>query len=129
MKTIFKTDLDVKLNKKEMELWIETRKLILKHLGFKVEKVIVRNSSRGHHFWWHVKGKKLKAQEINFIQLLLGDDMGRYYINKRRIERGVKNWNKLFSEVLWKRKILPLVFVCGDGSILNFKKLKAYVRL
>ena len=104
-KLIFKTDLDIKLGKKQMKKYIQTRKAIIGSLGYELLRYRVEPSSkRGHHFWWICKGKNLLPSQINFMQFLLGDDWGRCLINSRRIKRGVKEWNKIFDHVIWRRK-------------------------
>ncbi|OYT25530.1 MAG: hypothetical protein B6U95_09085 [Thermofilum sp. ex4484_82] len=106
-KIIFKTDLDITLNEEWLKEWVRTRKLILKNLGFKVEDVVVKPSSkRGHHFWWHcMSEKELSDMEIVKVQFLLGDCIGRTLVNIKRVKRGypMSRGNKLFSLVLWRK--------------------------
>jgi DNA primase catalytic subunit len=114
---IFKVDVDIKVPDSWLKNWIETRKAILKSLGFKVKDIkVVDSSLRGFHAYIHAEGKKkLTPTECNMIQFLLGDDESRVLINQRRIARGIdwRTGNKLFSDVLWRRK-----------EKFNYKKMK-----
>ena len=107
-KYIFKVDLDLKLNEKWLNDYIETRKVILKFLGLKIIKIIYRPSAfRGMHFWFHCLSKKIiKPIEANKIQFLLNDDQGRVLINSYRIKRNIpwSRGNKLYSKVIWVKK-------------------------
>lgn len=106
LRYVLKVDLDVHLPQSWMEEFISTRRAILQSLDFEVVDVVVRDTERGHHFWFHIISKKeLEDMEINKLQFLLGDDVGRVLINAYRIKRGVKRWNKLFSRVLWRKRI------------------------
>lgn len=107
MRHVFKIDCDLKVPERWLKLWIKTRKAILKSLGLKPVEVNVRNSERGFHVWVHAESEnKLTPTECNFVQWLLGDDLGRVIINQRRIARGMdwREFNKLFSEVIWRSK-------------------------
>ncbi len=107
MRCIFKVDCDLKIPEAWLNLWIKTRKAILRSLGLKPLEINIRNSERGFHVWIHAESKyKLTPTESNFIQWLLGDDVGRVIINQRRIARGMKwqEFNKLFSEVIWRSR-------------------------
>jgi len=104
---VFKVDLDKREPfERYKEKWIETRKLILEHLGFKIYHIDyeLSGTGRGYHVFFICDSEReLTDDEINCIQFLLGDDIGRVAINIKRIERGIKYWNKMFSKVLWKR--------------------------
>lgn len=107
MKVVFKVDVDLVVPKSWLDLWVKTRKAILECLGMKVDKIIVNESERGFHAWVHARTKtKLTPTECNFVQWILGDDTGRVRINQRRIYLGFdwKKFNKLFSEVIWRKK-------------------------
>ena len=101
--SVVKLDVDWKPPKKWREEWIETRKLILNHLGYKVVKVVEEPSSsrRGSHYWLHLD-KKVSDMTLVRLSYLLGDDETRTRINFLRVKRGIKNWNKLFSKVVWR---------------------------
>lgn len=99
-----KIDLDVKLKKEERWLWEETRREILESwLEFIVIDINTAETDRGIHtvinYLWK---NKLNDEYKNFLQLLLGDDLVRFKINQRRIERGIPfdKANILFSKVL-----------------------------
>jgi len=107
MKIIFKVDVDLKIPDSWMNVWIKTRKAILRSLKMKPLEINIRKSKRGFHAWIHADvKKKLTPTECNFVQFLLGDDLGRVIINQRRIAKGMDwdRFNKLFSEVIWRRK-------------------------
>lgn len=115
----FYTDLDIRIDgknpnnkyKKEFPDWmpdfIKTRKAILESMGLELIEVRHKPSSsrRGHHFVWdcHSK-KKLSDTQVNMTQFLLNDCIVRCAINRQRILRGVKRWNKIFSRVVWKKE-------------------------
>ena len=101
----FKIDVDVKMSKSLLKKFIETRKVLLKHLGYKVKEVNKKESRRGHHLTILVTGK-VPATKANAIQFLLGDDPSRCIINARRIKRRIpwREGNKLFSKTLWRKK-------------------------
>jgi hypothetical protein len=100
-----KIDLDVKLETVEERFrWDSSRRVIIENDFFgKVVDVITTSTDRGQHTvinWLSMD--ELTDQQLNFIQLLLGDDIVRYKINKARLERGVtvEESNILFSKVL-----------------------------
>jgi len=127
MKFILKIDQDLKVPEEWIEKWKISRVALLKSLGIEVKEIITQESKRGYHHWIHCESKKeLSDEEINMLQFLCGDDPGRVYINSLRIKRGVKNWNKLFSKVLWRKAVMPLIFISGEGEIFDFKKIKSY---
>ena len=101
MRYTLKIDVDLKLPKKWLEMFIKSRKVMLEGLGFEVEEIVERETERGHHFWIRINSKKkLSDMDINMLQFLCSDDWGRVIINAYRIKRGVKKWNKLFSKVI-----------------------------
>jgi len=104
---ILKIDLDEHLIKKWKKEWIKTRKAILKCMNFRVVDITIKDSpsGRGHHIWIEFRAtRNVSDAELNKMQWLCGDDATRVQINIWRIKRGVTFWNKLFSEVIWKRK-------------------------
>jgi hypothetical protein len=95
-----KIDIDVKVAKEELQLWICTRKLLLKHLGYTVNKVRVASSRKGYHIWIHVN-EELTRYEVALLQFLLGDDHRRCYYNFIRCD--LKHANKF--NILFNRKL------------------------
>ena len=108
MKTTFKIDIDYKMNRKQLELFKNTRKNMLEFLGFKIKEINTNKSDKkGRHWWFICEHKKRHTPtELNFIQLLLSDDRGRWLINQRRISRKIP-WddysNFIFSKIYWRR--------------------------
>jgi len=105
---IFKIDLDTKLidEKGWKKSWVETRKIILKKLGFKFKKMVMQKSSnRGYHIWLYVSSKKkIDEEERVKIQWLLGDDEARSWLCLQRCRAGIITYNKLFSKVFYRKK-------------------------
>lgn len=106
MKYRLKIDVDCKLSSKWLNKWKESRKGLLKSLGFEVKKIKVRPSSeRGFHSMILIDSdKELSPMELNLLQGLSGDDWSRVKINASRIKRGI-DWskaNKLFSKVIYR---------------------------
>lgn len=100
-----KIDLDVKLEASAWRrVWEITRRGILeKEFGYVVVDVNTSETERGLHTVINYLCKmKLSDEYKNFLQLLLGDDIIRYKINERRIEKGIsfEKANILFSKVL-----------------------------
>ena len=100
-----KIDLDVKLEASAwLRVWEITRKGILeKEFGYVVVDINSSETERGLHTVINYLCKvKLSDEYKNFLQLLLGDDVVRYKINARRIEKGIsfEKANILFSKVL-----------------------------
>lgn len=99
-----KIDLDEKLEDgMYIYYWECTRKAIIEFFGDIVVDINTSKTERGLHTVIHYLCKvDLSEEKHNLMQLLLGDDIVRYKINKRRIERGI-NWEKaniLFSRIL-----------------------------
>jgi len=98
-----KIDLDVKLGEEEKSYWNHSRRIIIESAGGKVMDVITTDTDRGQHtvINWLTK-EEWSEQQLNFMQLLLGDDQTRFKINRQRLERGIsmKDANILFSRVL-----------------------------
>ena len=99
-----KIDLDVKLEASAWRrVWEITRKQIIESFGYVVVDVNSTETERGLHTIINYLCKmKLSDEYKNFLQLLLGDDIIRYKINQRRIEKGIifEKANILFSKVL-----------------------------
>lgn len=98
-----KIDLDVKLDKTDKSLWESTRKAILENFNDIVIDINTTETERGLHTTInYLCAYKLLEGTQNFMQLLLGDDIFRYKINKGRIEKGIsmEEGNILFSKIL-----------------------------
>ena len=99
-----KIDLDEKLCGEDILYWEQSRRVVIEYY---VDGIIIdintTETDRGMHTVInYLCGIALHDEELNFIQLLLGDDVVRYKINKRRIERGIsfERANILFSQIL-----------------------------
>ena len=109
-----KIDLDEKLSweyvktksyvwSSEIDQWNATRRTIMESLGLVVIDINTTETERGQHTIINYLSKdNIDDEYKNFLQLLLGDDVVRYKINKRRIERGIPfdTANILFSKIL-----------------------------
>lgn len=98
-----KIDLDMKLDKNDIPLWEQTRQAILEFMYFIVVDINTSETERGIHTvinWLSEEGET--DHSLNFIQMLLGDDVVRVKINERRIEKGIsfERANILFSHIL-----------------------------
>lgn len=121
---VAKIDLDVKLEETALRtVWENTRRDILEGFGYIVVDINTSETERGLHTVINYLSKmKLSDEYKNFLQLLLGDDVVRYKINQRRIERCIKfeTANILFSKVLERypheesRLKLALERIVGD---------------
>lgn len=120
---VSKIDLDTKLCEYDRVLWEHTRRAILESMGHIVVDVNTSDTERGAHTVVnHLYTKELSDYTQNFLQLLLGDDLIRFKINQRRIEKGIKfeNANILFSKILKRypheesRLKLALERITGD---------------
>ena len=100
-----KIDLDIKLDKEWMKCWWEESRVAI------IEEVILAyvvdintvDTDRGAHTTINfICEQEWSGEDLNFMQLLLGDDIIRYKINQRRIEKGIsfEQANILFSKVL-----------------------------
>lgn len=98
-----KVDLDMKLDKNDIPLWEQTRQAILEFMYFIVVDINTSDTERGLHtvINWLAEDEETD-HSLNFIQMLLGDDVVRVKINERRIEKGIsfEKANILFSKVL-----------------------------
>lgn len=114
-KIIFHIDMDTDvIDERGWEKdWIETRRLILKYLGFKLIKWIKQPSlyrpkkklkkGRGYHYFFHCEGPKITNIERIRTNFLLGDCSGRVFLSKLKAERGEEIFEKLFSEVRYRK--------------------------
>lgn len=102
-----KIDLDVNIADINIDMWERSRKAVLESLPYSADIVVIDiktyKTERGLHtiinyLYPHI----IPEDTLNLIQLMLGDDIIRYKINKKRIERGI-SWDRaniLFSRVL-----------------------------
>lgn len=99
-----KIDLDVKLdNVNERAMWEISRRSIIEGFCDILVDINTTETHRGlHSVINYLCCIKLSDDYKNFLQLLLGDDIIRYKINARRIERGIsfEKANILFSRIL-----------------------------
>jgi len=104
MGTVLKFDVDWKAPKEWRADWILLRQMILEDMFFlTIDDVIEKETTRGFHYYFRVK-ERITDEGILYLQYLLGDDYSRCKINYWRIERGIKEWNRLFSEVIYRKK-------------------------
>ena len=121
MGNILKIDVDLRIDRWG---WIDKYKKFvaagLKSLGYGVEKIVVResDSKKGLHIWIHLD-REVDDRTKNMLQFLCCDDRTRVRINYYRIEAGVKNWNKLFSKVLYRRPLEP---PCSECRLIKYLK-------
>ena len=101
--TILKIDIDFKAPKNWRLMWIWTRLELLEMLGYTPIDCFEFETERGLHYYIEIK-EQISDETINMLQFLLGDDATRVKINQWRIKRGIKNWNKLFHQVLYRRE-------------------------
>lgn len=116
---IIKIDYDFMPEKEWMEKWIETRKIILQHLGYTVKDMRIAKTSRGFHAYIEIQ-EDVKPKTLNMLQFICGDDAARVRINSWRIEQGVKHWNKLFAAVIYRkgRKYIQCAY-CGNKIVVD----------
>lgn len=113
---MLKIDVDIKMTDGLMRKWLLTRSAILKALGYKHFVIRPFDTKRGKHFYIELD-EKVKAMVANELQFLLGDDQVRVKINTRRIQRGVKKWNKLFHHILYRKRPKTLSCPICDNKI------------
>jgi len=101
--TTLKIDIDFKPPQSWRLEWIMTRLTLLDILGYTPIDCFEFETTRGLHYYIKIK-EHLPPEEINKLQFLLGDDPTRVKINQWRIKRGIKNWNKLYHNVLYRKK-------------------------
>ncbi len=112
--SVLKIDVDYKAPKEWLEYWVETRCMILKGLGFTINRIAEHPTTKGQNYFIELS-EELSSNTINMLQFLLGDDHTRVKINAWRIERGIPHWNKIFDRKLWRKgaKIIEC-FYCGN---------------
>ncbi len=114
MGDLLKIDLDIHPPEEWLNEWIDTRKVILKSVGIEPVEISKFKTSRGWHVYIKID-RNVPDKTINKLQFLLGDDTTRVKINQWRIERGIKRWNKLFSRVLYRKKVKAITcYYCGN---------------
>ena len=97
---VITVDVDSSLFEQWKPLWIKTRKAILGSVGLKLVDVVARKSGealewrssnkpgKGYHVWLHVESDhQFEPLEKLQLQFLLGDDLGRVWINYLRITK------------------------------------------
>jgi hypothetical protein len=115
MARLLKLDIDFKPPKTWLDEWIRTRKLLLEKLGYDYERFDVFQTERGIHVYITLRQNIKSARTVNRLQWLLGDDATRVKINQWRIERGIRNWNKLYMKVLYRKKAKVVTcHYCGN---------------
>lgn len=128
-------DFDYPVPEHWITLWETERRIMLKNMGYLVERVIIKDPKevdeetrktvykgrKGKHVWIHILSPtELTEEEINMLQWLCGDDPVRVNINRMRIDRGLrKYWNKLFSRAVWIRPLDKKCEKCKIRRILN----------
>jgi hypothetical protein len=100
---MLKIDVDYKPSKYWLSKWVATRCLILKEMGYKVLGVEVFQTERGFHAYIKIENN-VDDEELNMLQFLCGDDHTRVKINEWRIKRGIKDWNRLFHKVIYRKQ-------------------------
>jgi len=112
--SILKIDLDVKLPEEWLERWIETRYVLLRSMGYTVNRISRHETTKGQNFFIEINGY-LSPTLTNMLQFLLGDDHTRVKINQWRIERGIEHWNKIFDRKLFRKKAKTITcWYCGS---------------
>ena len=128
MTKMLKIDVDFKPPTQWLSEWLKTRATILQDLGLYTYKFTTFWTKRGFHLYITLD-KDVPDNIANKYQWLLGDDATRVKINQWRIERGIKRWNKLFHEVLYRRKAKVLTcHYCGNKIPVPDKWFKEEVR-
>ena len=79
-----------------------------------MERIRERESTRGRNFFITIR-ENVDDETINMLQFLLGDDHTRVKINEWRIDRGVKNWNKIFTRKIYRKRTEMIeCWYCGN---------------
>ena len=113
---VIKLDIDYKMEKELLKEFIETRIILLKHLGYNVIDYNYRKTKHGYHFWFIVD-KDIEDKRLAEIQFLLGDDIRRAKFNFFRAKHNVfKHFNILFSLKEYKHKQKYKYLKYNDGS-------------
>ena len=96
--TILKLDLDMDVktfNKFEIDFYL-TRVDMLESLGYNLVNWSATKSTKYIHLKITITPKVDNPTKINILQWVCGDSAMRVMLNQRRIDAGVKKWNKLF---------------------------------
>ena len=82
-----------------VDKWEKMARAGLAALGYRLVEVRRRPSSsgKGMHVWVEIEGPRLKELDKVMLAWLLCDDTTRVRINIKRVERGVRFWDKLFT--------------------------------
>ena len=86
--------------------WRKAVEAVLSAFNLKAERIVLRESpsGRGLHAWIHLD-REIPDMQANMLEWLCGGDLTRSRINRFRIKRGVKHWDKLFSKHLWRKPV------------------------
>ncbi len=110
--SVAKVDVDIKLKPEAFKLWVESRKWIIQGLGYRLEKVNVKETEHGYHVWFKIY-ETIPDDALAVLQFLLGDDQKRCQYNFLRAEANVfKQFNALFNNKYKK-----------PGNAITLKKL------
>ena len=74
-----------------------SRIYILKLYGYQIKDWSVEKSSKYLHLKITLDKKIDDPTKINILQWLCGDSAMRVMLNQKRIDAGIKHWNKLFQ--------------------------------
>lgn len=114
MGTVLKIDVDYKAPEQWLEIWEQTRKVLLIGLGFTVKRMVKHETTKGQNYFIEIE-EELTPEDTNRLQFLLGDDHTRVKINQWRIERGIPHWNKIFDKKLWRKESKVVeCWYCGN---------------
>jgi len=123
-KYVLHMDFDYPVPDQWLKVYKEQKTAMLENMGFFVDRKIIKPSpSRkgGSHIWIHITSlRELTEDEINMLQWLCGDDPTRVWINRMRIDRGLKKfWNKIFTRHVWVRPLDEKCKRCKIRRVLN----------
>ena len=112
---LLKIDMDFKPPEEWLKKYLrQCGGLLTMKYGYDVESRKCFETKRGYHIYIKLK-EDIDAETVNMLQFLLGDDRTRVKINQWRIKRGIPRWNKLFAEVLYRKKAKALTcYYCGN---------------
>jgi len=97
---LLKIDIDVKVPSEWLSKWLDTRAVLLKHLGYHPLTMRVYSTKRGYHVFIRLK-ECVDYDELIRLQFLLGDDHKRVYFSLQR--SGFVKYRLLFN-VLFAEK-------------------------
>lgn len=109
--TVLKIDLDIDFNlfmRKYVNLWEYTRRIYIQScMPFPTipDFSYVKSNSGFVHVYINTK-TKFSDDHTNTLQFICGDHAYRVMLNKKRIDAGIKHWNKFFikkSKIKQKR--------------------------